>query len=426
MSIIIQNGRLLDPASNTDRLADIKLEGTTVTSIADPGSLTPNPDDEVIDATDHWVVPGLIDMHASLREPGEEYKETIASASQAAVAGGFTTVVAMPDTTPTIDHAEQVHFVRKRGAEAGLCRILPTGAITTGRQGAALAPLAEMQRAGAVALTDSGRSIADSQLMRSALEYSTDFGMPILTHAEDTALTCGGHMHEGPVSTRLGLRGIPDVAEASMVARDILLAEFTGGQLHLCHVSSARAVELIEAAQGRGVKVTAEVAAHHLVLTDEAVEGFNTAAKLNPPLRSDTDRAALIEAVKCGVIQVITSDHSPHNSIQKDLTFANADFGAIGLQTTLSNALTLHHQHGVDPLTVLSCLTSGPAAILGLATGTLQEGAPADLTIIAPNADWEFTPELNLSKSQNSLFLRKELKGRVMKTITEGRVVFSL
>ncbi len=197
-------------------------------------------------------------------------------------------------------------------------------------------------------------------------------------------------------------------------------------QLHLCHVSSARAVELIEAAQGRGVKVTAEVAAHHLVLTDEAVEGFNTAAKLNPPLRSDADRAALIEAVKHGVIQVITSDHSPHNSIEKDLTFANADFGAIGLQTALSNALTLHHQHGVEPLTVIGCLTSGPAAILGLATGTLQEGAPADLTIIAPNADWEFTPELNLSKSQNSLFLGKELKGRVMKTITEGRVVFSL
>ena len=426
MSLLISNGRLLDPSSATDKLADIRITDGLISEIGPAGSLSAGDNDEVIDATGRWVSPGFIDLGARLREPGQEYKEDLESGGNSAVAGGFTTVVVMPDTHPVVDNAEHVQYILARSNALGLCQFLPTGALTVGRQGQILAPLAEMQKAGAVAFTDAGRPVSNSQLMRNALEYAQGFGLTILSHAEDIELSCQGHVNEGPVSTRLGLKGLPVVAEETIVARDAMLAEFTGARLHFSHLTTGRSVHKLAQAQQAGAAVTGAAAAHHLVLTDEDVNGFDTSAKINPPLRSNSDRLALIEGIRAGVLSAITSHHTPQSSLEKDTTFDRAEFGALGLQTTLPAALHLVDEHDLEPLTVLGCLTSGPAAILGMDIGKIAVGSTADLTIFDPNQTWEFTPEANLSKSSNSSFIGKTLKGRVLKTIAKGKVVFTI
>jgi len=425
MSLLIQNGRLLDPASKTDQLSDVLVDGGKIQKVGPPKSLGAEGNTDVIDATGLWIMPGLVDLNTQVCEPGEEYKEDIASATRAAVAGGFTTLVTRADTSPALDHPEQVRFVKTRGRESGLCDVLPTGALTRGLKGQQLAPLADLKKAGAVAVGD-GKSITNPQIMRCALEYAQDFDLPVFSHTDDPGLSLDGSMNEGVVSTRLGLRGIPAVAESTMVARDILLAEFTGGRLHLSGVSTTQSIDLIRAAKERGVKVSAGVAAHHLMLTEESVDGFCTAAKVSPPLRTETDRLALIEAVKEGVIDVIHSAHTPQSSIEKDLTFRHADFGAIGLQTAAAVALHLHHEHKVSPLRLVECLSFAPATVLGLSCGRITEGQGANLALLDPELNWEFSLELNQSKSSNSPFLGSAFRGRVTKTVVNGNLVFSI
>ena len=422
MSLILQNGRLLDPASKTDKLVDLRIQDGKVAEIAAPKSLRGA--DKTIDVSGRWLLPGLIDVHVHLRDPGKEYKEDIASGSKAAAFGGFTTIVAMPNTKPVIDTAEMVHYVRRRGEQVGLCRVLASGAVTAGQKGQLLAPFGEMRRAGAVALTDDGHPVADPALMRAALEYAREFNLPVLTHAEEPGLTKNCHMHEGRVSTRLGIRGSSRVAEDVAVARDIMLAEYTGGQLHVCHVSTAAAVELIRVGKKRGVRVTGEATPHHFTLTDEAVDGYQTAAKMNPPLREETDRLAVIEGLKDGTLDAIATDHAPHSSLEKDVAFAEAACGVLGLQTSLPLSLDLWRHGHMPLLDVIERLTVGPARALRLPYGSLQIGAVADVAVVNPEVVWEFTAASVLSKSLNSPFLGRSLTGQVETTILAGRLVF--
>ncbi|MEE8408023.1 MAG: dihydroorotase [Myxococcota bacterium] len=424
MKLVIQNGRLLDPSSEVDREVDIIIEDGTIRDIVTAGS-APITTANLIDAKGKWVTPGLVDLHVHLREPGCEYKEDIASGSRAAAAGGFTSVVAMANTQPVIDSAELVRSVAERGAEVGLCRVLPVGAVTMGQGGETLAPFAEMARAGAVAVSDDGQVVKNPELMRRALEYAMDHhDLPLLTHADEPALNAGGFMHEGNVSTRLGLRGIPGVAEDVAVARDVALACYTGGRLHVCHVSTAAAVQTIRDAKARGVRVTAEATPHHFALTHAAVEGYDTATKMVPPLRTEEDRRAIVLGLRDGTIDAIATDHAPHSSIEKDVTFADAANGIIGLQTALPLTLDLWRAGELPLLIAIARLTSGPAAALGLSCGTVAVGAVADLAVIDPEASWRLDHESNYSKSVNSPFWNRPLTGRTDATILGGEVVY--
>jgi dihydroorotase len=421
--IVIQNGRLIDPKSGTDRPCDLSILDGKVAAIAPAGSLGKGAD-EVINAAGKWVTPGLIDLHVHLREPGEEYKEDIESGARAAVWGGFTTILAMPNTKPVIDSAELVAYVARRGAEVGLCRVLPVGAVTVAQKGETLAPVAEMKRAGAVALSDDGHPVADSAIMRRALEYAADFGLPVLSHAEDPALCKSGQMHEGAVSTRLGLRGIPGIGEDVAVTRDTLLAEHTGGHVHICHVSTARSVAIIAAARARGVHVTAEVTPHHLFLTAEAVVGFDTNAKMRPPLREEADCQALMAGLADGTLDAVATDHAPHSSIEKDVAFEDAANGILGLQTALPLTLELWRRGVLSELGAIRALTYGPAKALGLARGNLAEGSDADLTLIDPDLRWRFEPAMIQSRSKNTPFLGRDFRGKAVLTMVGGRVVY--
>jgi len=418
---LIKNGRLLDPASQTDALRDILIDQGRVAAISEPGKSGASAKVDTFDATGMWVTPGLVDIHVHLREPGQEYKEDIESGSRAAAAGGFTTIVAMPNTKPVIDNEELVRYVLERGRAVGLCRVLPSGAITNGQKGEGLAPTAEMKRGGAVALTDDGHWVSNPALMRHALEYARDWQMPVLTHAEEPRLTGSGVMHEGVVSTLLGLHGITRVSEDAAVARDIMLAEYVGGWLHVCHVSTAGAVELIRQAKKRGARVSGEAAPHHFCLTDRAVEGYRTDAKMKPPLREEGDRRAVIEGLLDGTLEAIATDHAPHSSIEKDVAFSDAAYGIIGLQTALPLSLDLWRNEGMDPLTLIDRMTHGPCRLLGLPYGRLEEGGPADIAVIDPEASWRFDPQQVLSKSSNSPFLGREMRGRAVLTLLEGR-----
>jgi dihydroorotase len=421
-NLLIRGGRLLDPKSATDRVCDLHLCAGRVQQIGPVGTLQSG-EAQVLDAAGLWVAPGLVDIHVHLREPGEEYKEDIASGCAAAVFGGYTTVVAMPNTRPVIDCAELVHFVAQRGRDVGLCRVLPSAAVTVGQQGQKLAPFGELQRAGAVALTDDGLPVANAALMRAALDYARDFGLPVLTHAEEQDLSHGCHMHEGVVSTELGIRGAPRVAEDAAVARDILLARYTGGHLHVCHVSTAAAVDLIRQAKASGVEVTGEATPHHFSLTDEAVRGFVTAAKMSPPLREEADRLAVVEGLRDGTLDAIATDHAPHSSIEKDVAFCDAAHGVLGLQTAVPLALDLWRQKILTPLQLIERLSYGPCRALRLPHGSLSCGDVADVTLIDPHAPWVFSRDRIVSKSHNSPFIGRSLTGRVVCTIFEGRVV---
>ncbi|UCE81894.1 MAG: dihydroorotase [Deltaproteobacteria bacterium] len=427
MSKLIRGGRVIDPASGLDDLHDILIDGDRIRAIGPPGSLEEKSDTsfEVIEANDLWVVPGLIDLHTHLREPGEEYKETVLTGSQAAAAGGFTAVCCMPNTKPVNDNSAVTDLILRRAAEADLVRVFPVGAVSQGQKGEMLAEYAELKEAGVVAVSDDGQAVMNSQLMRRALEYAQVFDLPVISHAEDRDLAGDGVMHEGVVSTRLGLREIPGAAEDIMVFRDCSLASLTGGRLHIAHVSSGGAVELVRIFKARGVRVTAEATPHHFTLTDETLENFDTNLKVNPPIRSASDLAAIQQGLADGTIDAIATDHAPHSTIEKDVEFDYAAFGMIGLETALPLTLRLVDQGILSPLEAIAKLTSNPARIIGIDLGRLAPGLPADVTIIDPKR--EFTVDVNQfrSKSRNSPFHGWDLRGKAVMVLRDGIVIFA-
>ena len=421
MKTLIRGGRVLDPAGGFDGTADVLLEDGRIAGVE--GRIETQ-DAEIIDAEGLVVAPGLVDMHVHFREPGFEYKEDVASGSRSAVAGGFTTVACMPNTSPVIDNEALVGRVLRLGNEAGLCRVLPIASITKGQQGRELTEMRILQEAGAVGFSDDGHPVESSRVMRRALEYAQITGRPIISHSEDLALSAGGHMHEGAVSTRLGIGGIPSSSEDVAVARDCRLTEVTGGRLHVCHVSSARSVDVIREARARGVNVTAEATPHHFTLTDEANATFDPNTKMNPPLRSEEDRLAIIEGLADGTLEVIATDHAPHAEREKLVEFDQAPFGIIGLETSLALGIgTLVDGGYLELPELIARMTTGPARILGVEAGTLGVGAPADVVLFDPAQRWTFTRADVRSKSANSPFLGTELTGRVLLTILEGRTV---
>ena len=416
----IKNGRIIDPANKIDGIADLLvIDGR----IAEPGQPIPAGIQE-IDAAGCWVVPGLIDMHVHLREPGEEYKEDILSGARAAASGGFTGVACMPNTKPVNDCAAVTALILARAAEAAV-RVYPVGAISQGSEGHQLAEFGEMQAAGIVAVTDDGRPVRDSQLMRRALEYASDFGLTVISHSEEAALSTGV-MNEGPVSTRLGLKGIPTAAESVMVYREIALAEFTGTKVHIAHVSTAMAIDLIRAAKARGVRVTAETAPHYFTLTDEAVLGYDTNTKMNPPLRSEADREAIKAALADGTLDAIATDHAPHSILEKELEFDAAANGIIGLETALPLALALVRDKVIDAQRLVALMAVNPATILGIPGGTLSPGAAADITLIDPEREFLYSADQVVSKSRNTPFLGWTLQGRAVLTMVGGAIRHTL
>lgn len=423
--VLIRGGRVVDPSQSMDGVHDVLVVDGSIAKVGQ-GIEAPEGAQE-IDATGFVVTPGLIDVHVHLREPGEEHKETIASGARAAAAGGFTAVCCMPNTNPVVDDPASVGFVLAQAAAARAARVYPVGAISVGQEGEQLAAIGEMVQAGAVGITDDGNPVMDSGLMRRAMEYAQAFDVPVADHPEDLGLSGDGAMNEGLVSTRLGLRGKPNAAEDIHIVRDLLLAEFTGGRLHLQHVSTAYGIDAIRRAKSRGVRVTAEATPHHLLLTDERVEGYDTNAKMNPPLRSEADRQAVREGLSDGTLCVLATDHAPHHYDEKERAFSDAPDGIVGLETSLGLALTHVVGEGiVDLSTLVDRMSCGPAAAFGLPGGTLAEGSLGDVTIIDPDAAWTVDPEGFLSKSRNTPFQGWELKGRAVFTIVGGEVVWSL
>ncbi len=436
-TLAIHNGRVIDPALGRDGIADVVIVDGRIARIG------PNEGDMVveaerIDATGLVVTPGFVDLHTHLREPGFEYKETIATGTLAAARGGYTTVCAMPNTSPPLDSRASIESVLREAEHSALVRVLPIGTITLGRAGKELSPAGELFRSGVVALSDDGDAVADPNLMRHALEYSTQFGLPIAQHCEDPALVRDGVMHEGWVATRLGLRGRPASAEEIMVARDIALAELTGAHLHICHVSTAGSVALIAAARERGIHVTAEVTPHHLTLTHEEVAfhtdfrtvDYITNAKVNPPLREETDLAALGIALRDGIIDCIATDHAPHASMDKEIEFELASPGLTMLETSFALSMKLVHDGTLTLPVLIDRLTSGPVRAWGLdrrtgleGLGTLAPGALGDVALLDPNAEWTVEPREFASKGHNTPLGGRQLRGRVVATIFGGRVV---
>ena len=428
MTLLIRGGYVLDPG-RIDGPADMLIEHGRIVSVEPQTSASagkPRPDVRVLDAAGKLVLPGFVDLHVHFREPGFEYKETIQSGSAAAAAGGFTTVCCMPNTNPVNDSQAVTELILDRARAAGMANVLPVGAITKGSQGQELAEIAELRRAGCVAISDDGRPVMNSLVMRHAMEYALAFDVPVVDHCEDLHLSEGGCMNEGLVSTQLGLPGVPAAAEDVMVARNIALAEMTGARLHLAHLSTAGSVRLVRDAKARGVRVTAEVAPHHFMLTEEAVNGYDTNAKMNPPLRTRDDVQAVREALKDGTIDAIATDHAPHASQEKEQEFAAAPNGVIGLETAFALAMALV-EDGLLPLErAVTALTLGPARAFSLAKGTLAPGADADVVIVDPKAAWTVDPTRFKSKSRNSPFAGWKVKGRVLHTIVGGRIVHEL
>jgi dihydroorotase len=435
-TLAIHNGRVIDPALGRDGIADVVIADGRVTRVG-PNEGDMVIDAERIDATGLVVTPGFVDLHTHLREPGFEYKETIATGTAAAAAGGFTTVCAMPNTDPPLDSRPAIESVLREVEASAVIRVLPIGCITRGRAGHELAPAGELVTAGVVALSDDGDAVADARLMRHALEYSTRFNLPVAQHCEDPRLVLDGQMHEGWVATRLGLRGRPASAEETFVARDIALAELTGAHLHVCHVSTAGSVALIRAARERGADVTAEVTPHHLTLTHEEVAFgedystlvYNTNAKVNPPLREERDVEALAEALRDGVIDAVATDHAPHAAMDKEIEFDLAAPGMTMLETALGLCLRLVHDGRLTLPTLIERLTTGPVRTFQLerpgleGIGTLAPGALGDVAIIDPNEEWVVEPERLRSTGHNTPLTGETLRGRVVATIAGGAVV---
>jgi len=422
--VVLRGGRVIDPSRGFDEVADVVIQDGRIAGI---GRNQGAPDGaEAQDVRDLIVAPGLVDVHTHLREPGHEDRETIATGAAAAAAGGFTAVCAMPNTDPPIDNQSAVGFVVKQAAAAGQARVYPIGAITLGQKGEQLAEFGELVGAGAVAVSDDGHPVVSGQIMRTALEYARTFGIPVADHCEEPTLAQGGVMHEGLVSTRLGLKGIPSAAEEIMVARDILLAGHTGGHIHLCHMSTRGSVDLIRRAKDAGLPVTAEACPHHFSLTDDACDGYDTNAKMNPPLRQAEDVAAIQAALRDGTIDAIATDHAPHHYDAKEREFDDAPFGIVGLETALGLGLRVLVEGGHLSLPdLLLRMSTVPARLFHLPGGTLAVGQPADVIVFDPAARWTVDAARFRSKSRNTPFAGWELVGRVVRTVVGGRTVFS-
>jgi dihydroorotase len=421
--LLIRGGRVIDPSRRTDGVADVYVVGGKIEAVG--RNIAAGEGVEIIDATGQVVAPGLIDLHVHFREPGQEELETVATGAMAAAAGGFTTVCAMPNTDPVTDNQAAVGFIVRQSIRAGKARVRPIGAVSLGQKGMQLAEFGEMVGAGAVAVSDDGKPVVSSHLMRTALEYAQVFGIPVADHCEDPTLSAGGSMHEGLVSTRLGLKGIPAAAEEIMVARDIILAELTGGHVHLCHMSTRGSVELIRRAKDQGLRVTAEATPHHFALTHDRVEGYDTNAKMNPPLREALDRDAIRQGLKDGTIDVIATDHAPHHYDAKEREFDEAPNGIIGLETALGLALAELVEPGLLGLPeLIDLMSTRPARVFRLPGGTLATGAPADIVVFDAGARWTVERDRMYSKSRNSPFIGRELPGRVNLTVVDGRIVY--
>ena len=446
-AMLIRGGRVIDPGRGIDRVADILLADGVVKGLE--SRIDPPEGIAIVDAAGMVVCPGLIDLHCHLREPGFEYKETIATGTLAAARGGFTTVCAMPNTSPTMDTRATVDFVTRTAGEQASVRVLPIGCITKGSKGKELAEMGELAEAGVIGFSDDGHPVADSNVMRQALSYGSAHGLPIIDHCEAPELFRGGVMNEGWVSNHTGLRGAPNSAEDVMVSRDIALAELTGGRLHLAHVSTVGAVRAVRDAKERGLKVTCEVTPHHLTLTDHAVlghcgdlapgefdpltpEAYDTNAKVNPPLRSQEDVDAMVEALADGVVDVIATDHAPHGPVEKLCTFDDAAFGISGLETALGSIMSLVHTGKISLPSLIEAMTAKPARFLldssakvDRRLGTLQKGAPADVTIFDPEAEWVVDPSQFASKGRNTPLEGVTLRGQVVTTVVGGELRYT-
>jgi len=423
MKILLKGGRVVDPANGLDGTYDVLVDGERIAAV---GRDLPAGDAQVREVPRGAVVsPGFIDMHVHLREPGQEHKETVATGTAAAVAGGFTAVACMPNTDPVNDQASVTRLILERASAAGLARVYPIGAVSRGSKGEQMAEIADLREAGCVAVSDDGRPVATALLMRRVLEYTRMFGMPVIDHCEDPSLKGDGVAHEGYHAARLGLRGIPGEAEALMVERDITLAGMTGGHVHVAHMSARDSLRAVRAGRARGVRVTCEVTPHHFTLTDEVLEGYDTNVKMNPPLRAAEDRDAMIDGLADGSVDAIATDHAPHHYDEKMVEFDRAPFGIVGLETAVSLTLDRLVHAGRIPLKrAVELLSVNPARILGVAGGTLAPGGLADITVLAPDLAVTVAPATFRSRSRNTPFGGWTLRGGVAATIVGGRVLF--
>ncbi|MDB6152886.1 MAG: pyrC [Chthoniobacteraceae bacterium] len=423
---LLRNGRVIDPSNHRDEIADILIiDGR----IADPATTRdPHSELEEIDARGLIVAPGLIDLHVHFREPGQSAKETIASGARAAAAGGFTSVVCMPNTSPSVDNPSVVTWILEKAKAEACVNIFPTGAITKGIAGEELAPIGSMHKAGIVALTDDGRCIQNHEIMRRALEYARMFGLTVMDHCQDYNLVGKGVMNEGIVSTALGLPGWPSAGEEIIVQRNALLAELCDTPIHCQHLSAGGSVAILREARARGIKISGEICPHHIALTDESIRTFDTNFKMNPPLRTQRDIDLLIEGVADGTITVLASDHAPHCSYEKEVEFDLAPFGILGLETELGLFIDIlvHKKKAIDLPRLIAMFTIEPARLLGLDRGTLNLGAPADITLIDPGLEWTVDKNASASRSRNTPFHGWELKGRAVRTIVAGQTVWAL
>ncbi len=419
--LLIRNGRILDPSQDLDADLDCLIEDGRIVGvdaeISQEGA-------EVLDAEGAWIAPGFIDVHSHLREPGQEYKEDLASGGMAAVAGGFTQLACMANTNPVNDDPSVTKYILDRAEKDSPAKIRPIAAATRGLKGHVMTEMMALRDAGAVAFSDDGATIMDASVMRRVLEYSTLAAAPVIVHAEDCHLRAGGVVNEGPVATRLGLPGNPAAAEELMVARDIRLAELTGAHLHIAHVSVAGSIDLIRRAREEGVRVTAEVTPHHLTLTDEATMTFDTSTRVAPPLRSARDLEALRQALAEGVIDVMATDHAPHATYEKEVEFTEAPPGMLGLETALSVTLDLVRDGTLSPLEFVRRWSTNPARLFGFEGGTLRPGSPADLVLINPDREWTYDAAQGFSKSRNSPWSGERMTGRAAATIVDGRLVY--
>ena len=426
---LIRGGRVIDPANGIDEILPVLLRDGRILAVGEHTTPADYPGDvEEIDATGLVVAPGLIDLHVHLREPGQSAKETIETGARAAAAGGFTTIVCMPNTSPTADNPATISWINERARQKACVNVFPTGAITKGLAGEELAPVGAMVQAGIVAITDDGHCVQNHELMRRAVEYARMFGLPVLDHCQDYSLVRDGVMHEGYWSTVLGLPGWPAAGEELIVARNVLLAELCGSPIHCQHLSCAGSVRLVREARQRGVQISGEVCPHHLALTDETVCGFDTNYKMNPPLRTEADIDALVGGIADGTITVLASDHAPHGSVEKEVEFDRAPFGILGLETEfgLFHHLLVEGRRAIGLPRLIELLTVNPARLLKLDRGTLGVGQPADVTLIDPGMEWTVRPETFASRSRNTPFGGWNLKGRAVRTIVAGETVWKL
>ena len=426
MNTVIRNGRIIDPANKRDEVGDLAIIDGRITHLSEIQNSKSEIDE--LDGSNLVVAPGLIDLHVHLREPGFGWKETIETGARAAAAGGFTTIVCMPNTSPVADSPSTIAWIRDRAAEVGCVNVLPAGAISKGLAGEELAPIGSLAQAGVVAITDDGRCVQNNELMRRAVEYARMMGLPVFDHCQDYNLVGNGVVHEGYWSTLLGLPGWPSAGEEAIVMRNVLLAELCDHHIHCQHISAAGSVRILREARARGVKVSGEVCPHHIALTDAAIENFDTNCKMNPPLRAKEDVAALLEGIADGTIGILCSDHAPHAQFEKEVEFDAAPFGIVGLETELGLFLDLlvHQNKTIDLPRLIEMFTVNPARLLKIDAGTLSAGRAGDVTLIDPELDWTFEAAASQSMSRNTPFNGRKMKGRAVRTIVGGKTVWKL